>query len=169
MAPHSNTLAWKIPWMEEPGRLPSLGSWRVGHDWATSFSLLCIGEGNGSPLQCSCLENPRDGGAWWAAVYGVSQSWTWLKQLSSSREIPRHWSCLKYPQVILMCNWVDRRHWKSSDIRERWVLEGEVLGRWVRREVGMSEVVERSRSLGDNIEDIGFVHGNRPWSLVAAA
>ena len=44
----------------------------------------CIGEGNGNPLQCSCLENPRDGGAWWAAVYGVTQSRTQLKQLSSS-------------------------------------------------------------------------------------
>ena len=40
------------------------------------FSLSCTGEGNGNPLQCSCLENPRDGGAWWAAVYGVAQSWT---------------------------------------------------------------------------------------------
>ena len=40
------------------------------------FSLSCIGEGNGNPLQCSCLENPRDRGAWWAAVYGVAQSWT---------------------------------------------------------------------------------------------
>ena len=48
------------------------------------FSLSCIGEGNGNPLWCSCLENPRDGGAWWAAVYGVAQSWTWLKRLSSS-------------------------------------------------------------------------------------
>ena len=48
------------------------------------FSLLCTGEGNGNPLQCSCLENPRDGGAWWAAVYGVTQSWTRLKRLSSS-------------------------------------------------------------------------------------
>ena len=48
------------------------------------FSLSIIGEGNGNPLQCSCLENPRDGGAWWAAVYGVAQSWTRLKQLSSS-------------------------------------------------------------------------------------
>jgi len=47
------------------------------------FSLSCIGEGNGNPLQCSCLENPRDGGAWWAAVYGVAQSWTRLQQLSS--------------------------------------------------------------------------------------
>ena len=48
------------------------------------FSLSCIGEGNGNPLQGSCLENPRDGGAWWAAVYGVTQSWTCLKRLSSS-------------------------------------------------------------------------------------
>ena len=84
MVPHSSTLAWEIPWMEEPGRLQSMGSLRVGHDWATSFSLLCIGEGNGNPLQCSCLENPRDWGAWWAAVYGVAQSRTRLKQLSNS-------------------------------------------------------------------------------------
>ena len=48
------------------------------------FSLSCIGEGNGNPLQCSCLENPRDGVAWWAAIYGVTQSQTWLMQLSSS-------------------------------------------------------------------------------------
>ena len=48
------------------------------------FPLLCIGEGNGNPLQCSCLENLRDGGAWWAAVYGVAQSRTQLKPLSSS-------------------------------------------------------------------------------------
>ena len=86
MAPHSSTLAWKIPWMEEPGRLQSMGSLRVGYDWASSlsFSLSCIGEGNGNPLHCSCLENPRDGGAWWAAVYGVAQSRTRLKRLSSS-------------------------------------------------------------------------------------
>ena len=82
MAPHSSILAWKIPWTEEPCRLQSMGSLRVGHDWATSLS--CIGEGNGNPLQCSCLENPRDGGAWWAAVYGVAQSQTRLKRLSSS-------------------------------------------------------------------------------------
>ena len=86
VAPHPSTLAWKIPWMEEPGRLQSMGSWRVRHAWATSLSLSlsCIGEGNGNPLQCSCLENPRDGGAWWAAVYGVVQSRTRLKRLSSS-------------------------------------------------------------------------------------
>ena len=82
MAPHSSTLAWKIQWTEEPGRLQSTGSLRVRHDWATSLS--CIGEGNGNPLQCSCLENPRDGGAWWAAICGVTQSQTPLKWLSSS-------------------------------------------------------------------------------------
>ena len=93
MAPHSSTPAWKIPWMEEPGGLQSMGSRRVGHDWVTSLSLFlsCFGEGNGNPLQCSCLENPRDGGAWWAAVYGVAQSQTRLKWLSSSSQNP--WIC----------------------------------------------------------------------------
>ena len=81
MAPHSSTLAWKIPWTEEPGGLPSIGSHRVGHDWS---DLAWIGKVNGNPLQCSCLENPRDRGAWWAAIYGITQSRTQLKQLSSS-------------------------------------------------------------------------------------
>ena len=89
MAPHSNSLVWKIPWTEEPGRLQSMGSQRVGHHWVTSlsFSLSCSKEGNGNPLQCSCLENPRDSRAWWAAIYGVAQSCTWLKRLSSSSSI----------------------------------------------------------------------------------
>ena len=64
-----------------------MGSLWVGRDWATSLSLSHNGEGNGNPLQCSCLENPRDGRAWWAAVYGVAQSWTRLKRLSSSSGI----------------------------------------------------------------------------------
>ena len=89
MAPHSSTLAWKIPWMEEPGRLQSMGLLRVRHDWETSLSLSCIGEGHGNPLQYSCLENPRDGGAWWAAIYGVTQSRTRLKRLSSSSSSSR--------------------------------------------------------------------------------
>ena len=81
MAPHYNTLAWKIPWMEEPGRLQSMRSTEQHH---FHFSLSCIGEGNGNPLQCSCLENLRDGEAWWVAVCGVAQSRTRLKPLSSS-------------------------------------------------------------------------------------
>ena len=81
MAPHSSTLAWKIPWMEEPGGLQSMGSLRVEESDTAErlhfhFPLSCTGEGNGNPLQCSCLENPRGGGAWWAAVYGVAQSQT---------------------------------------------------------------------------------------------
>ena len=105
MAPHSSTLAWKIPWAEEPGGLQFMGSLRVRHDWATSLPLSCIGEGNGIPLQCSCLENPRDGGAWWATVYGVAQSRTWLKRLSSSSSsmwclinfLNYSWENCKYP------------------------------------------------------------------------
>ena len=85
MAPHSSTLAWKILWMEEPGGLQSMGSQRVRTEQLHfHLSLSCIGEGNGNPLQCSCLENPRDRGAWWAATSGVAQSRTRLKRLSSS-------------------------------------------------------------------------------------
>ena len=86
MAPHSSTLAWQIPWTEDPGGLQSMRSLGVGHDWGLyfHFSLSCIGEGSGNSPQCSCLENPRDGGAWWAAIYGVAQSRTRLKRLSSS-------------------------------------------------------------------------------------
>ena len=62
------------------------------------FSLSCIGEGNGNPLQCSCLEKPSDGGAWWAAVYGIAQSWTRLKRLSSSsRNYYRCWPTALLP------------------------------------------------------------------------
>ena len=78
MATHSSVLAWRIPGTEEPGGLPSMGS----QSWTRLKRLsmhACTGEGNGKPLQCSCLENPRDRGAWWAAVYGVAHSWTGLK------------------------------------------------------------------------------------------
>ena len=94
MAPHSNTLPWKIPWMEGPGGLQSMGSLRESDTtgWLHfHFSLSCIGEGNGNLLQYSCLDNPRDGGAWWAAVYGVAQRCTRLKRFSSrSSSLPYH-------------------------------------------------------------------------------
>ena len=86
MAPPSSTLAWKIHgWRSLMGCSP----WGREESDTTErlhfhFSLSCIGEGNGNPLHCSCLENPRDWGAWWAAIYGVAQSRTRLKQLSSS-------------------------------------------------------------------------------------
>ena len=90
---------WRRKWQPTPGFLPGesqgqrslLGCRLWGHTESDTterrhfhFSLSWIGEGNGNPLQCSCLENPRDGGAWRAAVYGVTQSQTRLKQLSSS-------------------------------------------------------------------------------------
>ena len=74
------------------------------------FSFSCIGEGNGSPLQCSCLENPRDRGAWWAAIYGVTQSRTRLKRFSSSSSMIdeptlRHHSHLEYVVYIIVRSW----------------------------------------------------------------
>ena len=97
---------WRRQWQPTPVLLPGKSHGRkslVGCSpwgrWGSDtterlhfhFSLSCIGEGNGNPLQCSCLENPRDGGAWWAAIYGVAQSRTQLKRLSSSSS-----SCLWY-------------------------------------------------------------------------
>ena len=95
-------LRWRRHWWPTPVLLPGnshgrrslvgCSPWGREESDATErlpfhFSLSCIGEGNGNPLQCSCLENPRDGGAWWAAVYGVAQSRTRLKRLSSSSSI----------------------------------------------------------------------------------
>ena len=86
------------------------------------FSLSCIGEGNGNPLQRSCLENPRDGGAWWAAVYGVAQSRTRLKRLSSSSmglwveacNQPKVHSARKEPGKKYVFNPADAPHWKTQ-------------------------------------------------------
>ena len=103
-----NIKLWRTQWHPTPVLLPGKShGWRslVGCSpwgrWESDtterlhfhFSLSFIGEGNGSPLQCFCLENPRDGGAWWAAVYGVAQSRTRLKRLSSSS------SSMNYLQV----------------------------------------------------------------------
>ena len=110
--------------MEEPGGLHSMGSLRVRHNWATSLSLSlsCIEEGNGNPLQCSCLENPRDGGAWWAAVYGVAQSWTrleWLSSSSSSSSSSRYridewdYPCLVHTTLLVLVL-LKRVSWSSK-------------------------------------------------------
>ena len=177
--PHQYSFAWKIPWMEEPGRLQSMGSLRVRYNWATSlslftfvhwrrqwqptpvllpgeshgrrslvgcsprgrkdsdtterlpfhFSLSCIGEGNGNSLQCSCLENPRDGGAWWAAVYGVAQSWTWLKWLSSSslvyimanshRGFQKQNACAKV-NICYLCKQISENDQKIYNTDDSW-------------------------------------------------
>ena len=95
----TSDMQWRRQWHPTPVLLPGKSHGQrslVGcspwgrSEWDTTeqlhfyFSLSCIGEGNDNPLQCSCLENPRDRGAWWAAVYGVAQSWTPLKRLGSS-------------------------------------------------------------------------------------
>ena len=77
MATHSSTLAWKIPWMEEPGRLKSMGSRRVGHllrDFTFTFHFHALEKEMATPLQCSCLENPAGRGAWRATVCEVAES-----------------------------------------------------------------------------------------------
>ena len=86
MALHSSTLAWKIPWMEEPGGLQSIGSLRDGHNWATSFSLFTFvhWRRKWQPAPVFLPGESQGRGAWWAAVYGVAQSQTRLKWLSSS-------------------------------------------------------------------------------------
>ena len=79
------------------------------------FSLSCMGEGNGNPLQCSCLENPRDGGALWAAVYGVAHSWTRLKWLSSSSSSSRIFSCAIQPLSAVVCRiWFPDQQWNPG-------------------------------------------------------
>ena len=135
MAPHSSTLAWRIPWTEEPGRLQSMGSLGVGHDCATSLSLFTfiIGEGNGNPLQCSCLENPMDRGAWWATVHGVAQSQTRLSDFTFTFHF-HHW----------------RRKWQPTPV----FLPGESYGRrslvgyspWSRKESDTTERLNNNNS-----------------------
>ena len=101
------------------------------------FSVSCIGEGNGNPLQCSCLENPRDRGAWWAAVSGVAQSRTWLKQLSSSSSSnpPKH---LKKPQCFYFLA-VLHSMWDLSSSSTDWThtlcSESWNLNHWTTREI----------------------------------
>ena len=107
---HSKRQRWRRQWHPTPVLLPGKPhGWRslVGcSPWGRKesdmteqlhfhFSLSCTGEGNGNPLQCPCLENPRDGGAWLAAIYGVAQSRTQLKQLTSSSSRRREWDDLR--------------------------------------------------------------------------
>ena len=86
MATHSSTLASKIPWTEEPGRLPSMGSLSQTQlsDFTFTFHFHALEKEMTTHSSALFLENPRDGRAWWAAVYGVAQSQTRLEQLSSS-------------------------------------------------------------------------------------
>ena len=101
MAPHSSTLAWKIPWTEEPGRLQSMGSLRVGPDWATSLSLFTFmhWRRKWQPTPVFLPGESQGWGAWWAAVYGVAQSRTWLKWLGSSSSMVNIWADERFAAV----------------------------------------------------------------------
>ena len=113
MAPHSSTLAWKIPWTEEPGRLQSMGSLGVGHDWATSLSLFPFmhWRRKWQPTPVFLPGESQGWGACWAAVYGVTQSWTRLRWLSSSKTGKD--SRLQKAQLIHGWSWKEDRHvWK---------------------------------------------------------
>ena len=102
MAAHSSTLAWKIPWMEEPVRLKSMGSLRVRHDWATSLSLFTLMHWR-RKWQPTPVFLPGESQEWWAAVYGVAQSRTWLKWLSIAYLIDswHHWlNAHKFEQTL---------------------------------------------------------------------
>ena len=114
MAPYSSTVAQKIPCMEEPGGLQSMGS--LGVDMTERlhfhFPLSCIGERNGNPLQCSCLVNPMDGEAWWAAVHGVAQSRTRPKRLSSSSSSSsRNKNCIQK-------SYLEYKKWQQASIEK---------------------------------------------------
>ena len=118
LPPDSSTLAWKIPRMEEPGRLQSMGLLRVRHNWAASLSLFSFmhWRRKWQPTPASWLENPRDGGAWRAAVYGVAQSGTQLKQLSSSSSsspLPR--MCISTQEFkTVVVNWPQDTIWQLT-------------------------------------------------------
>ena len=114
---------WRRQWHPTPVLLPGKSrGWRslVGYSpWGRKesdtteqlhfhFSLSCIGEGNGNLLQGSCLENPRDGGAWWAAIFGVAQGWTRLKRLSSSSSIGYLWAEKQGFHVSSLCSQENR-------------------------------------------------------------
>ena len=118
MAPRSSTLAWKIPWTEEPGRMQSMGSLRVGHNWATSLSLFTFmhWRRKWQPIPVFLPGESQGRGAWWAAVCGVAQSRTRLKRLSSSPSlicaiavVPLH-RCIKFTCSPNDCIWVVSKH-----------------------------------------------------------
>ena len=91
MAPYPGTLAWKIPWTKEPGRLQSVGSLRVRHDWVTSLSLLTFmhWRRKWQPIPVFLPGESQGGEAWWAADYGVAQSQTWWRDLAAAGKTTR--------------------------------------------------------------------------------
>ena len=109
MAPHSSSLAWKIPWAEEPGRLQSVGLLRVGRDWATSLSLFTFmhWRRRWQPTPVFLPGESQGRGAWWGAIYGVAQSRSRLKWLSSSSSKYNMSACAQLLSCVQLCNLMD--------------------------------------------------------------
>ena len=107
MAPHSSVLAWKIPWTEEPGGLQSKGSLRIRYDWVTSLWLFTFmhWRRKWQPIPVF-LPGESQGGAWWAAVYGVTKSWTQLKRLSSSSSSSKCYCSVSLWGRLLLQSWI---------------------------------------------------------------
>ena len=135
-ATHSSALAWKIPWTEEPGGLKSLGSQRVGHDWATSFSLFIFmhWRRKWQPTPVFLPGESQDGGAWWAAVYGVAHrvghDWSGLAAVAAY--IWSLWKSWKlgetdiiFPVWMKKLNWLREVYWPAQvHIANRWPCQG---------------------------------------------
>ena len=134
--PWVGKIPWRRAWHPTPVFLPGKSHGRrslVGcRPWGREeldtterlhfpFSLACIEEGNGNPLQCSCLENPRDGGAWWATVNGVAQSRTRLKRLSSSKN-PNWMPRIRYPIGHWVSSFYQEEKGKLSEVSSAQIL-----------------------------------------------
>ena len=157
MAPHSSTLAWKIPWMEEPGRLQSMGSQRVRYDSATSLSLFTFmhWRRKWQPTPVFLPGESQRRGVWWAAVYGVAQSRTLLKRLSSS-------SSSRYGKM----QWNETLYWtitRRQVSRDLWLLRpSPVIAHWVSyRQKPSSEL---GTSLSSNKGQNGHEMPPKVWS-----
>jgi len=141
MAPHSSTLAWKIPWMEEPGGLQSMGLLRVGYDWATWLSLFTFmhWRRKWQPAPVFLPWESQGQGSWWAAVYGVAQSRTWLKWLSSSSNHDVDGRVAPVPLVLCRhllcapCAKLDTAlyHFPHDHIRHLGVMKKGVIAQWL--------------------------------------
>ena len=127
MAPHSSSLAWKIPWMEEPGGLQSMGSLSQTRlsEFTFTFHSHALEKEMATHSSVLAWRNPRDGGAWWAAVCGVTQSWTRLKRLSSSSSSCLAWDAETGGVVVQL---VRLRTISFSPGRQKLSLESSGLG-----------------------------------------
>ena len=115
MAPHSSTLAWKIPWTEEPGRLQSMWSLGVGHDWATSLSLFTFMHWRRTwqPTPVFLPGESQGRGAWWAAVYGsnrVRHNWS---DLAVAVKYPHLSACMNHVWINMTCWFTQSKNWED--------------------------------------------------------